>query len=111
MRPPPSLSLTLTPSPPPPLPLTLSLPLTPPSPSLPQVRPPQPPVYFFVIDVSAASAQNNMLSYLCEAVKASLNELPGLPRTQFGLLTFDQAIHFYNLKVGRDCLTRALSDV
>ena len=59
---------------------------SPPSPNFPylsfQVRPPQPPVYFFVIDVSAASAQNNMLTYLCEAVKASLDELPGLPRTQ-----------------------------
>jgi protein transport protein SEC24 len=62
------------------------------------VRPPQPPVYFFVIDVSAGSAQSGMLQYAVDAIKASLDDIPGVPRTHFGIITFDSAIHFYNLK-------------
>ena len=55
------------------------------------------PVLFCAL-VGGRGVQTNMLTYLCEAVKASLDQLPGLPRTQFGLLTFDSSIHFYNLK-------------
>jgi protein transport protein SEC24 len=62
------------------------------------VRPPQPPVYFFVIDVSAVSAQSGMLQWCVDAIKGSLDELPGNPRTQIGFITFDTTIHFYNLK-------------
>jgi len=62
------------------------------------VRPPQPPVYFFVIDVSSNSAQSGMLQWCVNAIKASLDELPGSPRTQIGFITFDSSIHFYNIK-------------
>jgi protein transport protein SEC24 len=33
-----------------------------------------------------------------ETIKNSLDDLPGDPRTQFGLVTFDSTVHFYNLK-------------
>jgi protein transport protein SEC24 len=62
------------------------------------VRPPQPPVYFFVIDVSSVSIASGMLQSCVNAIKASLDELPGAPRTQIGFITFDSTIHFYNLK-------------
>jgi len=62
------------------------------------VRPPQPPVYFFVIDVSAPSTASGMLRSCVNAIKASLDDLPGKPRTQIGFITFDTSIHFYNLK-------------
>ena len=62
------------------------------------VRPPQPPVYFFVMDVSAISAQSGMLRTACDAIKESLDEMASHPRTQIGFLTFDSTIHFYNLK-------------
>jgi protein transport protein SEC24 len=62
------------------------------------VRAPQPPVYFFVIDVSSHSASSGMLTACCAAIKASLDDLPGKPRTQIGFITFDTAIHFYSLK-------------
>ena len=62
------------------------------------VRAPQPPVYFFVIDVSSHSAASGMLSSLCSAVKQALDDLPGRPRTQVGFITFDTSIHFYSLK-------------
>lgn len=62
------------------------------------VRAPQPPVYFFVIDVSSHSASSGMLSSCCSAIKQSLDDLPGRPRTQIGFITFDTSIHFYSLK-------------
>ncbi len=62
------------------------------------VRPPQPPVYFFVIDVSEAALHSGMLHSLVNAVKNCLDDLPGTPRTQIGFITFDTHIHFYNLK-------------
>jgi protein transport protein SEC24 len=62
------------------------------------VRPPQPPVYFFLIDVSEAAIHSGMITSAVNAIKQSLNELPGYPRTQIGFMTFDAHIHFYNLK-------------
>ena len=48
------------------------------------VRPPQPPVYFFVIDVSSTAGSSGMLLSCVRAIKDSLSSLPGLPRTQVG---------------------------
>lgn len=62
------------------------------------VRPPMPPLYFFLIDVSLSSVKNGMLKVAVETIKSSLDKLPGFPRTQIGFLTFDSALHFYNLK-------------
>ena len=64
------------------------------------VRPPQPPSYFFVIDVSAVSVRSGMLQSVADAIKASLDELPGSPRTQVGFLTYDDSVHYYSLKSG-----------
>lgn len=63
------------------------------------VRPPMPPVYFFLIDVSIAAVKCGMLKVAVETIKASLDKLPGHPRTQIGFVTFDSTLHFYNLKV------------
>ena len=62
------------------------------------VRPPQPPVYFFVIDVSSTAGSSGMLQSCVKAIRNSLSSLPGSSRTLFGLITFDSNIHFYNLK-------------
>jgi protein transport protein SEC24 len=62
------------------------------------VRPPQPPVYFFVVDVSEASIASGMINCMVNAIKESLDNLPGSVRTQIGFITFDSCIHFYNLK-------------
>jgi protein transport protein SEC24 len=86
------------------------------------VRPPQPPVYFFVIDVTSSASSSGMLRSCVNAIKKSLDDLPGAPRTQVGssllppspsfplaltplalsscsgFITFDSSIHFYNLK-------------
>lgn len=63
-------------------------------------RPPMPPTYFFVIDVSAQAIQSGMVATVCATIKNNLDRLPGDGRTKVGFLTFDRALHFYNLKVG-----------
>jgi len=63
------------------------------------VRPPQAPVYFFVIDVSAQAVRSGMVKAAAEQIKRSLGGLPGGERTMVGVITFDKSVHFYNLKV------------
>ncbi|EFN54134.1 hypothetical protein CHLNCDRAFT_135519 [Chlorella variabilis] len=62
------------------------------------VRAPMPPTYVFVIDVSFAAAACGMLGAACSTIKASLDSLPGDERTQVAFITFDNTLHFYNLK-------------
>lgn len=61
------------------------------------VRPPQEPTYFFVIDVSATAVRSGMVESAARAIKASLDDLPGRGRTKIGFITFDNAVHYYNL--------------
>ncbi|XP_068650337.1 protein transport protein SEC24 A-like [Aristolochia californica] len=62
------------------------------------VRPPMPPLYFFLIDVSLSAIRSGMLEVVARTIKASLDELPGFPRTQIGFITYDSTLHFYNMK-------------
>ena len=64
------------------------------------VRPPQPPSYFFVIDVSVTAVRSGMLKSVASAIKASLDDLPGETRTHIGFTTFDNSVHYYSLKAG-----------
>jgi protein transport protein SEC24 len=61
------------------------------------VRPPQEPSYFFVIDVSATAVRSGMLHSAANAIKQSLDDLPGKGRTKIGFITFDNSVHYYNL--------------
>ncbi|XP_061367231.1 protein transport protein SEC24 A-like [Gastrolobium bilobum] len=62
------------------------------------VRPPMPPVYFFLINVSISAIRSGMIEVVAQTIKSCLDELPGFPRTQIGFATFDSTIHFYNMK-------------
>ncbi|XP_073140729.1 protein transport protein SEC24 A [Henckelia pumila] len=62
------------------------------------VRPPMPPLYFFLIDVSISAVQSGMLEVVAQTIKSCLENLPGSTRTQIGFLTYDSTIHFYNMK-------------
>ncbi|XP_066348082.1 LOW QUALITY PROTEIN: protein transport protein SEC24 A-like [Miscanthus floridulus] len=62
------------------------------------VRPPMPPSYFFLIDVSVSAVRSGLLEVVAKTIKSCLNELPGFPRTQIGFLTFDSTLHFHNFK-------------
>ena len=63
------------------------------------MRPPQPPCYVFVIDVSAAAIASGSVQVAILTIREQLDNLPGAPRTRIGFLTYDSTIHFYNLKV------------
>lgn len=55
-----------------------------------QVRPPMPPVYFFLIDVSYTAVSTGMVATAAAAIKSCLDNLPGDERTLVGFLTFDK---------------------
>ncbi|CAK0832601.1 unnamed protein product, partial [Prorocentrum cordatum] len=63
------------------------------------VRPPQPPVFMFVIDVSYTAVVTGMLDTVVASIKEAIlsGNLPGGSRTQIGIITFDTSLHFYNL--------------
>ncbi len=62
------------------------------------VRPPQPCVYFFVIDVSLASVQSGMVATAARTILDSLDKIPNQDnRTKIGFLTVDSTLHFYSL--------------
>ncbi|XP_039029308.1 protein transport protein Sec24-like At3g07100 [Hibiscus syriacus] len=61
-------------------------------------RPPMPPSYFFLIDVSVSAVRSGMIEVVAQTIRSCLDELPGFPRTQIGFITFDSTIHFYNMK-------------
>ncbi|KAK8644017.1 hypothetical protein V6N13_013292 [Hibiscus sabdariffa] len=62
------------------------------------VRPPMPPLYFFLIDVSISAVRSGMIGVVAQTIRSCLDELPGFPRTQIGFITYDSTIHFYNMK-------------
>uniref|UniRef100_A0A1A8J987 SEC24 family, member B n=1 Tax=Nothobranchius kuhntae TaxID=321403 RepID=A0A1A8J987_NOTKU len=64
------------------------------------LRPPQPAVYLFVLDVSHNAVEAGYLKYFCDSLLENLDKMPGDARTRVGFLTFDSTIHFYNLREG-----------
>ncbi|XP_023594745.1 protein transport protein Sec24A isoform X2 [Trichechus manatus latirostris] len=64
------------------------------------LRPPQPPVYLFVFDVSHNAVETGYLKSVCQSLLDNLDLLPGNTRTKIGFITFDSTIHFYSLQEG-----------
>jgi len=64
------------------------------------LRPPPPPSYLFVIDVSVEAVQSGLLQVVAAAIKRVLGRLPGAPRTRVGFITYDRDVHFYDLTGG-----------
>ncbi|KAJ9581283.1 hypothetical protein L9F63_023555 [Diploptera punctata] len=64
------------------------------------LRPPQPAVYLFLLDVSRLAVDCGYLRLLCDILLEELDKLPGDGRTQIGFITYDSCVHFYNLAEG-----------
>jgi protein transport protein SEC24 len=64
------------------------------------LRPPQPAVYLFLLDVSSLAQQSGYLDIACQAILEQLDNLPGDARTQVGFIAFNSAVHFYNIAEG-----------
>jgi len=63
-------------------------------------RPPMTPTYVFVFDVSKNAVESGYLQVACGAVQRAIQEgtIPGGDRTQVAFITYDDTVHFYNLK-------------
>ncbi|KAJ8015533.1 hypothetical protein DPEC_G00027120 [Dallia pectoralis] len=61
------------------------------------LRPPQPAVYLFVLDVSHNAVEAGYLQPCCQTLLENLDRIPGDTRTRVGFVTFDSTVHFYNL--------------
>ncbi|XP_013776662.1 protein transport protein Sec24A-like [Limulus polyphemus] len=66
------------------------------------LRPPQPAVYLYVLDVSHGALETGYLSVFCKTLLEELHNLPGDCRTRIGFITFDRSVHFYDLSEGRN---------
>ncbi|XP_012285057.1 protein transport protein Sec24A [Orussus abietinus] len=61
------------------------------------LRPPQPAVYLFVLDISRLAVESGYLGIVCNTIAEELSKLPGDGRTQIGFLAIDSAIHFFSM--------------
>lgn len=65
-----------------------------------QLRPPQPAIYLFLLDVSMIAQQSGYLRCVCESLAEHLETMPGDARTQVGFVAYNSAVHFYSLAEG-----------
>lgn len=65
-----------------------------------QLRPPQPAIYLFLLDVSLIAQQSGYIKAVCDSLIEHLDALPGDARTQVGIIAFNSAVHFYTIAEG-----------
>lgn len=78
------------------------------------VRPPQPPVYVFVLDCSINSVQSGLLATAARTIQESLDRLPNKDgRTKVGFIAVDSALHFFSIPLdsNQDPSMRVVSDL
>ncbi len=63
-------------------------------------RPPMPPTYVFVMDVSKPAIDTGYLLLATSTIKSIVEQklLPGGERTRICFITYDSSVHFYNLR-------------
>lgn len=75
------------------------------------VRAPQPPVFMFIIDVSSNAVKSGAARTSVEGIMAAIDQLPNeSERTKIGIMTIDQAVHFYTL-LGDEPTMLTISDL
>lgn len=59
-----------------------------------------PPTYVFIMDVSKPAIDTGYLQIATSTIKSVIEGklLPGSERTRIGFITYDSAVHFYNLR-------------
>ncbi|KAG8134671.1 hypothetical protein E2320_007764, partial [Naja naja] len=65
-------------------------------------KPPQPPAYIFMIDVSYNNIKSGLVKLICEELKTVLNRLPkeeqDVSTIRVGFVTYNKILHFFNVK-------------
>nr|NVI77997.1 Sec24AB ortholog [Cucujiformia] len=64
------------------------------------LRPPQPAIYLFLLDVSRLAIENGYLNLFCKVLADELDNIPGDSRTQVGFITYDSCLHFFMFAEG-----------
>lgn len=62
------------------------------------LREPQPPVYFFLLDVSSNAVDCGYLHTFAEQLAIDIDRFPGNDRALIGFLGFDSALHFFQFE-------------
>jgi protein transport protein SEC24 len=62
-------------------------------------RPPKAASYLFALDVSFTSVSSGLLQLTIDSIKRLLTVWPQDPNVKIGFITYDTAVHFYNLNV------------
>ncbi len=74
------------------------------------VRPPQPAVYIFLIDVSHASVQSGMVATATRTILENLDRIPDENgRTKVAIICYDVSLYFFSIPVRHDVLTQSVS--
>ncbi|KAM5192046.1 protein transport protein Sec24D isoform 2-T3 [Mantella aurantiaca] len=65
-------------------------------------KPPNPPAFIFMIDVSYSNIKSGVVRLLCEELKTLLDHLPREENSEsssirVGFVTYDKVLHFYNV--------------
>ncbi|KAM3590025.1 uncharacterized protein V6R79_002079 [Siganus canaliculatus] len=66
-------------------------------------KPPNPPAYIFMIDVSYSNIKSGLVKLICDELKTLLENLPredGMENSaiKVGFVTYNKVLHFYNVK-------------
>jgi protein transport protein SEC24 len=63
-------------------------------------RPPMPPTFVFVIDVSKPAIDSGYVSLTCQTIRSCIEFMntASNERCRVGFITYDQSVHFYNLR-------------
>ena len=77
------------------------------------VRPPQPAVYIFLIDVSHNAIQSGMVATATRTILENLDRIPNEDnRTKVAFIAFDTSLHFFSLPVRTSSVrTAGLADM
>jgi len=70
------------------------------------LRPPQPAVYLFLLDVSRQALESGYLRNFCDTLGEELDKLPGDGRTQVGFITYHRTLQFYQISEGSSQATQ-----
>uniref|UniRef100_A0A8I4A3T0 SEC24 homolog D, COPII coat complex component n=1 Tax=Callithrix jacchus TaxID=9483 RepID=A0A8I4A3T0_CALJA len=66
-------------------------------------KPPNPPAFIFMIDVSYSNIKNGLVKLICEELKTVLEKLPKeeqeeMSAIRVGFITYNKVLHFFNVK-------------
>jgi len=72
------------------------------------LRPPQPAVYLFLLDVSRQALETGYLRSFCDTLVDEIDKLPGDGRAQVGFISYHRTLQFYQIAEGSSQATQLI---